>query len=98
MQKKLNVPKETLKITAKEVEQEKARGKIFLTPELLAQRWFMTLSTLSQWRWSGDGPPYHKMGKRILYDLEKIERFEDQQLRQSTSQQTPLIHDAGQFQ
>lgn len=66
---------------------DKSNPKIFLTPTALASRWELTPSTLSQWRWNGNGPPYHKMGKKkILYKLEEIERFEANNLRSSTSQ------------
>lgn len=66
--------------------------KIFLTPSSLASRWKMKLTTLSQWRWNGAGPPYLKMGKKILYDREEIERFEAKKVRQNTSQQESHAH------
>jgi hypothetical protein len=29
--------------------------------------------TLNSWRVSGGGPPYHKLGRRVLYDAEELE-------------------------
>ena len=57
-----------------------------LTPEDLADRWNLTETTLSQWRWNGCGPRYIKMGKGIRYRLSEIERFEDQKTCQDTSE------------
>lgn len=62
------------------------KEKILLTPSALALRWSITVSTLSQWRWNGDGPPYLKMGKQVRYDLKEIEKFEAKKIRQNTSQ------------
>jgi hypothetical protein len=58
----------------------------FITPHLLAKRWSLTSATLSQWRWSGRGPVFLKIGGRVLYRLEDIEQFESQKLRQNTAQ------------
>lgn len=63
------------------------KDKIFLTPRKLAARWSMTPEALSQWRWNGKTPPYVKLRKKILYDLEEIEIFEAQCTRHNTSQQ-----------
>jgi predicted site-specific integrase-resolvase len=60
-------------------------AKILLTPEELSERWKLPLSTLDQWRWYGKGPQHLKMGKRIRYPLENIEKFEEQSLRSNTS-------------
>jgi hypothetical protein len=46
----------------------------------LAQRWSLSPRTLAQWRWLGKGPPYLKVGWRVLYRLEDIERYEAEQL------------------
>ncbi|OJW46259.1 MAG: hypothetical protein BGO67_08560 [Alphaproteobacteria bacterium 41-28] len=59
-------------------------AKTFLTPEALAERWNLPLSTLNQWRWHGKGPQFGKMGKRVRYALEDIEQFEDQFVRRNT--------------
>ncbi len=58
---------------------------IFLTPEALAKRWHVLPATLNQWRWSGKGPFFLKIGGSIRYRLDDIERFEKQNLRRSTT-------------
>lgn len=57
----------------------------FITPENLAARWNMPLTTLSQWRWNGRGPQFFKIGRHVLYKLEDIELFEERRRRQNTS-------------
>ena len=58
----------------------------FLTQEELANRWGLAPHTLSQWRWNGRGPVYHKIGKNVLYSPRDIEQFEMKSMRISTSQ------------
>ncbi len=50
----------------------------------LADRWNISHRTLERWRWTGEGPPYIKLGGRVVYRLEDIERFESEQLRAGT--------------
>lgn len=54
----------------------------------LSRRWNISPRTLERWRWIGEGPPYLKIGGRVVYRLEDIERFEAEQLRTSTSART----------
>lgn len=49
----------------------------------LASRWNISPRTLERWRWIGDGPAYLKIGGRVVYRLEDVERYEQEQLRQS---------------
>ena len=58
----------------------------FLTPDDLATRWSTTPNTLSQWRWNGRGPQFFKLGRRVLYKLQDVERFEEGKCYQNTSQ------------
>ena len=51
----------------------------------LARRWKISPRTLERWRWHGIGPPFIKIGGRVVYRLEDIEAFEAQQRRASTS-------------
>lgn len=60
-----------------------------ITPEILGNRWGLTPSTLSQWRWNGRGPKFLKIGRRVLYRLEDIESFENKRQHQSTSTYQP---------
>jgi hypothetical protein len=57
----------------------------YLTQEQLAARWHMSSSTLSHWRWSNKGPRCTKLNGIILYELDEVEKFEEQQ----RSQQPP---------
>ncbi|MBF0097144.1 MAG: helix-turn-helix domain-containing protein [Magnetococcales bacterium] len=52
-----------------------------ITPFHLAQRWRITPKTLQNWRCDGKGPPYLKIGGRIVYRLEDVERYEITQRR-----------------
>lgn len=49
-----------------------------LTPGELTARWrdTITLATLSTWRSRKQGPPYVKVGGRVLYPLEGVEAYE----------------------
>jgi hypothetical protein len=61
------------------------KSPIFLTPKALAERWNIKESTLANWRWNGHTPTYLKLGNRVLYKIEDIERFELSKQRHSTS-------------
>lgn len=52
----------------------------------LAQRWSISLKTLRNWRVSGCGPAFRKIGRSVRYSLSDIEQFENQKRRQSTSE------------
>ena len=58
----------------------------FLTPRQLAQRWDFNIETLKQWRWYGKGPRHRKFGGRVKYDLEEIEKYETEAIRDHTTQ------------
>lgn len=45
----------------------------------LAHRWCISPTTLERWRWVGEGPRYIKIGGRVVYRLEDIEAYEEQQ-------------------
>lgn len=47
-----------------------------LTQVDVARRWRMSERTLERWRWLRQGPPYLKIGGRVVYRVEDIERFE----------------------
>jgi hypothetical protein len=42
----------------------------------LAKRWNISPHTLENMRWRKVGPPYIKIGGRVLYRLEDIEAYE----------------------
>jgi hypothetical protein len=49
---------------------------IFLDQLQLARRWKLSHRTLERWRWLGHGPSYTKLGRRVVYRLVDVERFE----------------------
>ncbi|WP_084112851.1 helix-turn-helix transcriptional regulator [Belnapia moabensis] len=52
-----------------------------LTQAELARRWRGSHRTLERYRYENKGPPYLKIGGRVLYRLEDIEAFEAAQRR-----------------
>ncbi|PVE25801.1 DNA-binding protein [Microvirga sp. KLBC 81] len=56
----------------------------------LARRWSMSPRTLERWRWTGEGPRFLKVGKRVVYRLDDIETFEAERMQASTASRTPL--------
>ena len=52
-------------------------GKVYLTEKELATRWNLLPKTLRQWRWDKKGPKYSKIGGRISYRPEDVEKFEE---------------------
>jgi hypothetical protein len=51
-----------------------------LLPEELAKRWRITARTLQRWRAAGSGPAYLRIGRRVVYRLSDVERFETAQV------------------
>lgn len=51
----------------------------------LSRRWSISPRTLERWRWLGDGPTYLKIGGRVVYRIDDIERFEAEHMRSSTA-------------
>jgi hypothetical protein len=46
----------------------------------LSRRWSISPRTLERWRWLKTGPPYLKIGGRVVYRLEDVEDYETNQL------------------
>ena len=42
----------------------------------LGRRWRISPRTLERWRWLKQGPPYLKIGGRVVYRMVDIEAFE----------------------
>ena len=55
-----------------------------LTPEVLAKRWSISLSTVARWRSEGMGTGFLKLRGHVRYRLEDIESFEQQTLQSAT--------------
>jgi len=58
----------------------------FLKAKQLAKRWGMETGTLNQWRWNGKGPYFIKTGRKVLYSLQDVQRFEEVRRRQNTTE------------
>ena len=54
----------------------------------LATRWSLSPRTLERWRWLGDGPPFIKIGGRVVYRQEDIEAYEAGRRKASTAEAT----------
>lgn len=59
--------------------------KNLLSQKALAERWEITEPTLGAWRWSGTGPRYTKIGRKIFYKIKDVEAFEEKNVRTSTA-------------
>ena len=49
---------------------------LYLTSDKLSIRWSLLPETLGKWRYLRKGPPYYKIGNRVLYKISDIEEFE----------------------
>lgn len=51
----------------------------YLTPKEVTERYQDTISerTLANWRSRGEGPPFTKIGGKVLYPLEKLTDWEE---------------------
>jgi hypothetical protein len=64
-----------------------------LFPVEVARRWRMHEKTLAQWRWQGKGPDYVKVGRRVFYRREDVERFEVEQRARARGLMVPSRSD-----
>lgn len=48
----------------------------FLTTKQLAGRWGMSVGTIQNWRWRGEGPFFLKWDHLILYPLAEVRIWE----------------------
>jgi predicted site-specific integrase-resolvase len=60
-----------------------------LGPDEAARRLGVESSTLANWRWSGRGPKYVKLGGRVRYRASDLADYLDAQTRASTSDPGP---------
>ena len=58
----------------------KVKEDIFLDTRGLAQRWNKSPRTLENWRGKNEGPPYYKIGGKVLYKITEMETYEDQSI------------------
>lgn len=62
--------------------------KKFLTTKEVSERWHGNVSThtLENWRNLGSGPPFTKIGGRVLYPIDKLVEWEQRNTFTSTSE------------
>jgi hypothetical protein len=60
----------------------------FLTPAEVAARWNgrIGVRTLNNWRSTGNGPPFTKIGGAVLYPKDKLVAWEESNTVHSTSE------------
>ena len=63
------------------VRKETEMREMCLSQIELAARWRISPRTLERWRWIGDGPRFMKLGGRVIYRVEDVLAFEQQELR-----------------
>jgi hypothetical protein len=58
-------------------------GTVFLTPQQVADRYkgAITVRTLANWRSIGQGPDYVKIGGKVVYPADALQRWEDSRRR-----------------
>ena len=61
------------------------RLNYFATPQA-AEQYQLSESWLSKLRVFGGGPPYFKLGRRVLYERRSFEKWLDDHVRTSTSE------------
>ena len=66
-----------------------------LTQFDLARRWVISPRTLERWRWLKQGPPYLRVGGRVIYRLEDIEQYEQLNLRKLENPKLTLTTRSG---
>ena len=49
----------------------------YLTSKEVADRWRLSDQTLANWRSAGKGPPFIRVGSRVLYPIEGINAYEN---------------------
>lgn len=68
--------------------------RAFLTAKELAHRWRLNNQTLANWRHARKGPPFVRVGSRVLYPIEGIYAFEKLDTQWLTTAQSPETSDA----
>lgn len=57
---------------------------INLKPKEAAARLRVSISTLANWRTTGEGPKFLKIGRKVLYPVAELEAFEQASTRTET--------------
>ncbi len=62
---------------------------LVFVPAAAARALCVTVKTLANWRVRGYGPAFVKVGHRVAYRPQDLQRFIEQNVRRSTSEATP---------
>jgi predicted DNA-binding transcriptional regulator AlpA len=54
-----------------------------------AERIGLAPKTLDNWRSAGQGPPYYKLGNRVVYDDDEVDAWLAERRRTSTAEPSP---------
>lgn len=57
----------------------------FLSSAELAKRWNLHIVTLANWRAQKRGPAFVKLGTRVLYPLDGVKKYEQENMRLAPS-------------
>lgn len=59
-----------------------------MTPAEVSERYNgrVTVRTLANWRWAGNGPKFTRIGGRILYDVSELILWEDRRTVEQTGE------------
>ncbi len=67
------------------------KRRVLLTATTLAERIHIDEKTLANWRSAGRGPPYFKIGMRVLYDETDVAQWIETR-RVNTTPRPTLVH------
>jgi len=73
------VPDQSEEAASSDQSAMKVKADVRLTPEEVVDRWRNRVNTrtLANWRSSGNGPRFTKVGNRILYPLKAVQEYEE---------------------
>lgn len=65
--------------------------RTYLTTDQLVTRWggAVAKNTIVNWRGKGEGPPYCKIGHKVLYPLDALEAWECKNLKNMSHNPAP---------
>lgn len=51
------------------------KNKLAAGPEIIGELYSIAPGTLANWRSRGEGPKFYRVGRKILYRLDDVEKF-----------------------
>jgi predicted site-specific integrase-resolvase len=71
------------------MDSQELRDVVLLTEREVASIFRVSVRTLQNWRVTGGGPEFVKLGSRVVYRTTSIRAFLNERQRRSTSEATP---------